>query len=137
KEPVFDQVDTLQVLLPAVAGMVATLSFHTERMAELAPQGFALATDIAEWLVRRGVAFRVAHEVAGTCVRVCESKGVELWDLNDAELAAISEHLTPDVRAVLSVEGSLASRDAVGGTAPLRVGEQLVAAHGRLSAPRV
>jgi argininosuccinate lyase len=137
KEPVFDQVDTLQVLLPAVAGMVATLSFHTERMAELAPQGFALATDIAEWLVRRGVAFRVAHEVAGTCVRVCESKGVELWDLADAELAAISEHLTPDVREVLSVEGSLASRDAVGGTAPVRVAEQLVAVEARLTADRL
>src|SRR4051812_47952481 len=137
KEPVFDQVDTLEVLLPAVAGMVATLSFDTERMAALAPQGFALATDIAEWLVRRGVAFRVAHEVAGTCVRVCESQGVELWDLGDAELAAISEHLTPDVREVLSVEGSLASRDAVGGTAPVRVAEQLIAAQARLTADRL
>jgi argininosuccinate lyase len=137
KEPVFDQVDTLEVLLPAVAGMIGTLSFDTERMAELAPQGFALATDIAEWLVRRGVAFRVAHEVAGTCVRVCESQGVELWDLGDAELAAISEHLTPDVREVLSVEGSLASRDAVGGTAPVRVAEQLIAAQARLTADRL
>ena len=137
KEPVFDQVDTLEVLLPAVAGMVATLSFDTDRMAELAPQGFALATDIAEWLVRRGVPFRVAHEVAGTCVRVCESKGIELWDLADAELAAISEHLTPEVRSVLSVEGSLASRDAVGGTAPARVAEQLVAAQATLTAHRV
>ncbi len=137
KEPVFDQVDTLEVLLPAVAGMVATLTFDTERMADLAPQGFALATDIAEWLVRRGVAFRVAHEVAGTCVRVCESQGIELWDLGDAELAAISEHLTPDVREVLSVEGSLASRDAVGGTAPVRVAEQLIAAQARLTADRL
>jgi argininosuccinate lyase len=137
KEPVFDQVDTLEVLLPAVAGMVATLRFNTQRMAELAPQGFALATDIAEWLVRRGVAFRVAHEVAGTCVRVCESQGIELWDLGDPELAAISEHLTPEVREVLSVEGSLASRDAVGGTAPARVAEQLVAAQAALTAARL
>jgi argininosuccinate lyase len=137
KEPVFDQVDTLEVLLPAVAGMVATLRFNIERMAELAPQGFALATDIAEWLVRRGVAFRVAHEVAGTCVRVCESQGIELWDLGDPELAAISEHLTPEVREVLSVEGSLASRDAVGGTAPVRVAEQLVAAQAALTAARL
>ena len=75
KEPVFDAVDTLELLLPAVTGMVATLRFDTERLASLAPQGFALATDIAEWLVRRGVAFRVAHEVAGTCVRVCEERG--------------------------------------------------------------
>ncbi len=128
KEPVFDQVDTLDVLLPAVAGMVATLVFDTGRMAELAPQGFALATDVAEWLVRQGVPFRVAHEVAGACVKTCEQRGVELWELSDEDLAAVSPHLTPGVRDVLSVEGSLASRSAVGGTAPSRVAEQLVAA---------
>ncbi|MEK8229280.1 argininosuccinate lyase [Oerskovia sp. M15] len=125
KEPVFDQVDTLKVLLPAYAGMVRTMTFDTERMASLAPQGFSLATDIAEWLVREGVPFRVAHEVAGACVRTCEERGIELWDLTDRDLAAISEHLTPGVRDVLTVEGSLASRDAVGGTAPVRVAEQL------------
>jgi argininosuccinate lyase len=137
KEPVFDQVDTLEVVLPAVAGLVATLTFDTERMAELAPQGFALATDIAEWLVRRGVAFRDAHEIAGTCVRVCEARDIELWELSDAELAAVSDQLTPDVRQVLSVEGSLASRDAVGGTAPVRVAEQLAAAEAALHEARV
>ncbi|SDC75013.1 argininosuccinate lyase [Sanguibacter gelidistatuariae] len=125
KEPVFDQVDTLTVLLPAFAGMVSTMTFNTERMAELAPQGFSLATDIAEWLVRQGVPFRVAHEVAGACVKVCEDRGIELWDLSDADLLAISEHLTPGVREVLTVEGSLGSRNAVGGTAPERVAEQL------------
>ena len=125
KEPVFDAVDTLEVLLPAVAGMVATLTFHTERMAALAPQGFSLATDVAEWLVRQGVPFRVAHEVAGSCVRVCEDQGTELWDLSDEDLAGISPHLTPAVREVLSVEGSLASRSGKGGTAPARVAEQL------------
>ena len=124
KEPVFDAVDTLEVLLPAFTGMVATMVFDTERLASLAPQGFSLATDIAEWLVREGVPFRVAHEVAGACVRACEARGIELWDLSDADLAAISEHLTPGVRDVLSVEGSLASRDARGGTAPDRVTEQ-------------
>lgn len=131
KEPVFDQVDTLTVLLPAFAGMVATLTFDTARMASLAPQGFSLATDVAEWLVREGVPFRVAHEVAGSCVRTCEDRGIELWDLSDADLAAVSEHLTPGVRAVLTVEGSLASRSAVGGTAPVRVAEQLTAARAR------
>ncbi|MBD3778579.1 MAG: argininosuccinate lyase [Micrococcales bacterium] len=127
KEPVFDQVDTLTVLLPAFAGMVATLRFDTQRMASLAPQGFSLATDVAEWLVRQGVPFRVAHEVAGACVRACEQHEppVELWDLTDEELAAVSPHLTPDVRSVLSVEGSVASRSAHGGTAPVRVAEQL------------
>jgi len=125
KEPVFDAVDTLEVLLPAFSGMVGTLTFHPERLEELAPQGFSLATDIAEWLVREGVPFRVAHEVAGACVRECERRDIELWDLTDEDLQSISEHLTPGVRDVLSVPGSLASRDAVGGTAPARVAEQL------------
>ncbi|MCE1180054.1 MAG: argininosuccinate lyase [Micrococcales bacterium] len=125
KEPVFDAVDTLEVLLPAFSGMVATMRFNTDRLESLAPQGFSLATDIAEWLVREGVPFRIAHEVAGACVRVCEERGIELWDLSDADLAAISEHLTPGVRSVLSVEGSLASRNAKGGTAPDRVAEQV------------
>ena len=105
--------------------MVDTLVFDTERLASLAPQGFSLATDIAEWLVRQRVPFRVAHEVAGECVRVCEARGVELADLSDADFAAISEHLTPGVRDVLTVEGSLASRSARGGTAPDRVADQL------------
>ncbi|MFE6309117.1 argininosuccinate lyase [Nocardiopsis sp. NPDC057823] len=125
KEPVFDAVDTLHLLLPAMTGMVATLTFHTDRMAELAPQGFSLATDIAEWLVRERVPFRDAHEIAGTCVRVCEERGIDLPDLSDDDFAAISPHLTPAVREVLAVEGSLASRAGRGGTAPVRVAEQL------------
>ncbi|HIZ99000.1 MAG TPA: argininosuccinate lyase [Candidatus Janibacter merdipullorum] len=125
KEPVFDAVDTLELLLPAFSGMVATLTYHGDRMAALAPQGFSLATDIAEWLVREGVPFRIAHEVAGACVRECEDREIELWDLTDEDLARISQHLTPGVREVLSVEGSLASRDAKGGTAPDRVRDQL------------
>lgn len=124
KEPVFDAVDTLEVLLPAVSGMVATLTFRTERLEELAPQGFSLATDVAEWLVREGVPFRTAHEVAGECVRVCESRGIGLEDLEDEDLAAISQHLTPGVHDVLTVRGSIASRNAHGGTAPARVAEQ-------------
>ncbi|HWI43573.1 MAG TPA: argininosuccinate lyase [Nocardioides sp.] len=125
KEPVFDSVDTLEVLLPAFTGQVATLVFHTERMAELAPQGFSLATDIAEWLVKQGVPFRVAHEVAGACVRRCEQLGIELDELTDEQFAEISPDLTPEVRSVLTAEGSVASRDGRGGTAPVRVREQL------------
>jgi argininosuccinate lyase len=136
KEPVFDSVDTLEVLLPAFTGQVATLTFNTARMAELAPQGFSLATDIAEWLVREGVPFRIAHEVAGACVQECEKQGIELADLTDEQFAAISPHLTPGVRDVLTAEGSVESRDGRGGTAPARVREQLdevasVAARGR------
>ena len=125
KEPVFDSIDTLEVLLPAMAGMVRTLAFNVDRMESLAPQGFSLATDIAEWLVREGVPFRDAHELSGACVRRCEEAGKELSDLSDDELAAISPHLTPGVRDVLSVEGSIASRNARGGTARERVSDQL------------
>jgi argininosuccinate lyase len=125
KEPVFDSVDTLEVLLPAFTGMVATLTFNTGRMAELAPQGFSLATDVAEWLVRQGVPFRVAHEVAGECVRRCEELGVGLENLTDEQFAEISADLTPQVREVLTVEGSVASRNSRGGTSLDQVTEQL------------
>ncbi|MFZ8979211.1 MAG: argininosuccinate lyase [Candidatus Nanopelagicales bacterium] len=125
KEPVFDAVDQLLLVLPAVTGMVATLRFDTIRMSTSAPEGFALATDIAEWLVKRGVPFRDAHEIAGACVREAESRGVELWDLDDEVLAEISAELTPEVRDVLSLEGSVSSRASFGGTAPARVREQI------------
>ncbi|MGN8554177.1 UNVERIFIED_CONTAM: argininosuccinate lyase [Microbacterium sp. SLM126] len=124
KEPVFDSVRTLETLLPAFAGMVATLRFHTDRMAELAPQGFSLATDVAEWLVKRGVPFRDAHEISGHLVRVCEDDGIELHEVTDEQLLAVSPVLTPGVREVLTVEGSVASRTGTGGTAPIRVAEQ-------------
>ncbi|MDJ0345025.1 argininosuccinate lyase [Streptomyces sp. H10-C2] len=125
KEPVFDSCDTLEVLLPAFTGMMATLTVNGARMEELAPAGFSLATDIAEWLVKQGVPFRVAHEVAGECVKVCETEGIELDQLTDGQFAKISPHLTPEVRTVLNVRGALASRDGRGGTAPVRVAEQL------------
>lgn len=124
KEPLFDSVSQLELLLPAMAGLVATLRFHTERMAQLAPAGFTLATDLAEWMVRQGIPFRVAHEAAGEAVRVAEARGVGLEDLTDEEFAAIHPELTGDVRAVLTTVGSVASRDARGGTAPERVAEQ-------------
>lgn len=124
KEPVFDSVETLEVLLPAFTGMVATLTFHTDRMAELAPAGFSLATDVAEWLVKRHVPFRDAHEITGALVRYAEQHGLDLDAVDDAALAAISPHLTPEVREVLTIEGSVASRDGVGGTSPDRVADQ-------------
>ncbi|MEV6008524.1 argininosuccinate lyase [Streptomyces sp. NPDC051976] len=125
KEPVFDSCDQLEVLLPAFTGMMATLTVHGDRMAELAPAGFSLATDIAEWLVRQGVPFRVAHEVAGECVKTCEAEGIELDQLTDEQFAKISAHLTPEVRGVLNVSGALASRSGRGGTAPSAVAVQL------------
>lgn len=136
KEPIFDQLDTLSVLLPAVSGMVSTMRLNLRRMAELAPQGFSLATDIAEWLVRKGVPFREAHELSGACVRIAESRGVELADLSDEELASVSEELTPAVREVLTVSGSIGARLGKGGTAPSRVAEQLLAIKARSEAAR-
>src|SRR5262245_28952145 len=124
KEPVFDSVAQLELLLPAIAGMVGTLTFHTDRLAELAPAGFTLATDIAEWLVRQGVPFRVAHEAAGECVRLAETRGAGLDELTDEELAGVHPALSPEVRDVLTIDGSVSSRDAYGGTAPTRVAEQ-------------
>jgi argininosuccinate lyase len=129
KEPVFDSVAQLELLLPAMAGLVSSLTFDTERMAALAPAGYTLATDIAEWLVRQGVPFRHAHESAGAAVRVAEERGVGLEELTDDELVAISSDLTPEVREVLTIEGSVSSRDARGGTAPRRVAVQLEAVH--------
>jgi argininosuccinate lyase len=125
KEPVFDAVDTLLLVLPAVSGMVATMVVDTDRLAATAADGFALATDVAEHLVRRGVAFREAHEAVGHLVVWCTVNECDLHEVSDVDLATISEHLTPDVRDVLSVSGALASRAAPGGTAPVRVREQL------------
>ncbi len=126
KEPIFDSVAQLELLLPAMAGLVATLSFDEARMAALAPAGYTLATDIAEWMVRQGVPFRVAHEAAGAAVKLAEGRGVGLDELTDAEFAEIDTALTPAVREVLTVDGSVRSRNARGGTAPERVAEQLV-----------
>ncbi|MFZ0530983.1 MAG: argininosuccinate lyase, partial [Propionicimonas sp.] len=116
KEPVFDGLDQLRVLLPAVTGMVATLTFHPDRMAALAPRGFSLATDVADWLVRERVPFARAHEVAGACVRYCEQRGIELSDLTADQLTEISPELGAGVLGVLTVEGSVASRNGRGGT---------------------
>lgn len=127
KEPVFDSIETLEVLLPAFTGMIATITFHTERMAELAPQGFSLATDVAEWLVKRHVSFRDAHEITGTLVKVAEAKGLDLHEIDDAGLAEISPHLVPEVREVLTIQGSVNRRDGQAGTAPVRVAEQRAA----------
>jgi argininosuccinate lyase len=127
KEPVFDSIETLEVLLPAFTGMIATITFHTERMAELAPQGFSLATDVAEWLVKRHVSFRDAHEITGTLVKVAEAQGLDLHEIDDAGLAEISPHLVPDVREVLTIQGSVNRRDGQAGTAPVRVAEQRAA----------
>ena len=133
KEPLFDSLDTLLVLLPAVTGMIATMRIDTDRLAAAAPEGFALATDVAEDLVRRGVPFREAHEAVGRLVAWCAQHNCDLSDVDDAQLAELSSHLTPGIRSVLSVRGALAARSTRGGTAPERVGEQLADLRSRIS----
>jgi argininosuccinate lyase len=133
KEPVFDSIDTLEVLLPAFIGMVATLRFDTDRMAELASQGFSLATDVADWLVRKHVPFREAHEISGALVRFCEQHALELHEPTDEQYASVSPLLTAELRNVLTIDGSVASRDGFGGTAPVRVAEQREALLARLT----
>ncbi|NHC14069.1 argininosuccinate lyase [Motilibacter deserti] len=127
KEPVFDAVEQLLLVLPALAGMVSTLQVNSERLEATTPTGHALATDVAEWLVRRGVPFRDAHEISGSLVQLCDTRGIELWQLEDADFTAVDARLDPSVRSVLSVRGALEARSAVGGTAPSRVAEQLAA----------
>jgi argininosuccinate lyase len=136
QEPSFDAVETLLLVLPAMAGMVATMTVHAEVLEASAPTGFALATDVAELLVRDGVPFREAHEAVGKLVAWCTAQGKELGEASDEELAAVSPQLTPQVRSVLDVRGALAARKGHGGTAPVRVSEQLEAARGLVDAHR-
>jgi argininosuccinate lyase len=136
KEPVFDAVETLTTVLPALTGMVATMRVRSDRLEASAPTGFSLATDVAEFLVRQGVPFRDAHEAVGHLVVWCLSNDVGLEDVSDADLASISPHLTADVRQVLSVPGAMAARSAPGGTAPVRVREQLAAVREQIEVDR-
>lgn len=126
KEPVFDSVDTLLLVLPAFSGMVSTLKFNTDRLEDLAPMGYSLATDVAEWLVKQGVVFREAHEITGELVRACEAAGVELDQAPDELLSGVSKHLTAEVRSVTQVSKAISSRSGAGGTALSEVDAQLL-----------
>ncbi|MDK8483567.1 argininosuccinate lyase [Corynebacterium sp. MSK105] len=136
KEPIVDSVAQLNLLLPAMTGLVSTLTFHEDRMRELAPRGFTLATDLAEWMVRQGVPFREAHEASGACVRIAEERGVDLVELTDEELADVDKRLKPSVREVLTIDGAVASRATKGGTAGVRVAEQRETVRERAAAAR-
>src|SRR5690242_16088735 len=125
KEPVFDAVDTLELVLPALAGMISTMTVRVDRLVAAAPVGYTLATEVADWLVRRGVAFRDAHEITGRLVALCAARECALSEVSDVDLAAVSEHLTPEVRGVLSVQGALHARTTPGSTGPGPVADQL------------
>ena len=128
KEPFFDSVDTLLVLIPALTGMIATTDFDREKMAAAAPLGFSLATEIADYLALKGIPFAIAHEAAGACVALCESSDRQLHQLSDSELLTIHPSLDASVRSLLTVHGALSSRTTAGGTAPSLVAEQIKSA---------
>lgn len=124
KEPLFDSVDTLLLVLPAMAGLLSSLTFNLETMQRNATAGFSLATDVADFLVRKGVPFREAHEIVGALVSHCEQQGIELHEASDDDLAAISPHLSSDVRSAMTLEASLRAKSGRGGTAPEQVAKQ-------------
>jgi argininosuccinate lyase len=132
KEPVFDAIETLELLLPALAGMISTMTVRVDRLTAAAPVGFSLATEVADWLVRKGVPFRDAHEITGKLVALCSVRECELEDLTDDDLKTVSEHLDPSVRRILTVESALASRTTPGSTGPGPVAEQLALVQHRL-----
>jgi len=126
KEPIFDSFDQLILVMPAMSGMISTLTFNKGRMEDMASAGYSLATDVAEWLVRQDVTFREAHEIAGKLVSFCEENGLELHEPTDEQYQAVSKHLKPEVRKVLSVSGAIEARNGAGGTSSKQVIEQLV-----------
>ena len=116
KEPVFDSVDQLLILLPAITGMIETAQFNSTAISKGAADGFSLATEIADFLAKKQIPFATAHEVAGECVKYCEKNGIELDQLSDAQLLAIHPALTGEVKAFLNVKGAVASRTSSMGT---------------------
>ena len=133
KEPLFDAVDTLRGCLRVYADMIPAIEPNRDRMREAARSGFSTATDLADYLVRKGVPFRDAHEIVGRAVRLGVETGRDLAEIPLEELQAISERIGPDVYEVLTLEGSVAARDHLGGTAPAQVRAAIARARARMS----
>lgn len=125
KRAMFETIDILELVLPAFAGMVATLEFDVGKLREEAPRGFTLATEVADWLVGQNVPFAEAHEITGAVVRYCEERGHDLSGLTEADLPKIDPRLKGDVLAALALDRALATRTGYGATAPARVREQI------------
>ena len=132
KEPLFDTVDTLADTLTIFAGMVASIRVNADRMRSAAQEGFSTATDLADYLVRRGLPFRDAHEVVARAVRHAEARGVDLGGLALADLQGFSPLIEAAVFDILSLDGSAASRNHVGGTAPAQVRDAIGRARRRV-----
>jgi argininosuccinate lyase len=133
KEPLFDTVDTLRDTLRIFADMLAGLTVKPEAMRAAAQRGYATATDLADYLVKKGLPFRDAHEVVAHAVKSASTKGVDLAALTLDELRAFDARVEPDVFAVLSLEGSLNARSTLGGTAPAQVAVQVARHRARLA----
>jgi argininosuccinate lyase len=133
KEPLFDTADTLLVTLEIYADMLRGIKVNKEAMRAAATEGFATATDLADYLVKKGTPFRDAHEVVALAVRHAVDKGCDLSDLPLAELQKFSPQIAEDVYQVLTLEGSLASRNHIGGTAPAQVKQAISRARKHLS----
>jgi len=134
KEPLFDTVDNLKGSLKVFADMIPAISCNKENMRAAVMKGFATATDLADYLVRKGTPFRDAHEVVGKAVGRCVEKGCDLSELSLEELQQFSKDIGQDVFEVLTLEGSVAARNHIGGTAPQQVRQAIARAQARLQA---
>jgi len=132
KEPLFDTVDNLKGSLKVFADMMPAVSCNHQKMRQATMQGFATATDLADYLVRKGIPFRDAHEVVGKAVALCVDKRCDLSDLTLRELQIFSSVIDDDVFDVLSLEGSVAARNHIGGTAPEQVRAAIARARSNL-----
>ncbi len=136
KEPIFDSIDTLSLLLPAVTGMINTAKFQSERISDGAIAGFALATEVADYLVRKGMPFAEAHEVTGQAVRLAESRSVGLESLSLDDFSSVHPLFGADLLPLLSAEGAVRSRTSVMGTSPASVSAAISRVRGRLALQR-
>ncbi len=132
KEPLFDTADTVNATLRVYADMIGGISVDAQAMRRAASEGYATATDLADYLVKKGMPFRQAHEVVARAVRSAAGRGLDLAQLDISELKQFSSLIDADVLDQLSLEGSLAARDHVGGTAPNQVRAAIARARSRL-----
>jgi argininosuccinate lyase len=125
KEPTFDSIETLLVIIPALTGMIETATFNRVEIEKGATSGHSLATEIADYLAKKGVPFAQAHEAAGACVKAAEKKGVELSDLSEEDFLKAHAELRSDIRIFLSAKGAIATRTSALGTSTQSVSDQL------------
>lgn len=135
KEPLFNSVDTLKAAFEVLRAMVATATFDQKRMEQALEQGFATATEAADYLVRKGLTFREAHGIVGQVVRYCEKQGVGFAGLSLEEWRSFSKQFEADIPDVISPRGAVEAKTSPGGTATPRVQEQLAAARRLLGKP--